>query len=174
MIYLSHNDIGDDMYYINTFLLYSILGHILENFIYDKVDSGILYGYWTPIYGLGVLLILFINYFIKKKFKNKFLRPVLLFFSCALILGLLELFSGLFIEKVFGRVFWNYSNEMFSIFKYTSLRMMFVWGIASVLLIYIIHPYLSFIIKKIPKSISWTLAFLFIFDLIYTLIMISN
>ena len=52
------------MYYINTFLFYSILGHFLENFIYRKIDSGILYGYWTPIYGMGALFIMFIFYLI--------------------------------------------------------------------------------------------------------------
>lgn len=162
------------MNYINTFLFYSILGHFLENYIYTKIDSGILYGYWTPIYGFGCLLIVFINFIICKKFKNKLMRPIILFFSCGLILGVFELFGGLFIQKVFGRIFWDYSSERFSIFKYTSLKMMFIWGITSVLFIYIINPYLSIIIKKIPKSVCLTLAFLFIFDLIYTLITISN
>ncbi|MBQ7104605.1 MAG: putative ABC transporter permease [Bacilli bacterium] len=162
------------MYYINTFLFYSILGHILESFIYTKIDSGILYGYWTPVYGTGVLLIILINYLICRKFKNKLIRPIILFITCALILGLFELMSGLVIEKIFGRVFWDYSNEMFSIFKYTSLKMMFIWGISSLLLIYIIHPYIHFIIKKIPRFIFSILAFLFIFDLIYTLITIGN
>lgn len=162
------------MYYINTFLFYSIIGHILESFIYTKIDSGILYGYWTPIYGIGALLIIFINFFMCKKFKNKLIRPIILFISCFFILGLFELISGLILENVFGRVFWNYSDERFSIFKYTSLKMMFIWGISSVLFIYIIHPFMNLIIKKIPKSVYLTLAFLFIFDLIYTLITIGN
>jgi len=114
------------MYYINTFLFYSIIGHILENIVYSKIDSGILYGYWTPIYGFGSLIIIFINFVICKKIKNKFIRPIILFFSSALILGLLELIGGFFIEKVFGRIFWDYSNEYFVILKYTSLKMMFI------------------------------------------------
>ena len=162
------------MNYINTFFVYSILGHILENFVYTKVDSGILYGYWTPIYGFGCLLILLIDYVVRKKVKNKFLRVFVLFISCALLLGVLELLGGWLIEKVFGRVFWNYSDEPFAIFKYTSLKMMLIWGIASVLFIYIINPYLNIIIKKIPRFVTFTLAFLFIVDLVYTLITISN
>lgn len=162
------------MYYINTFLFYSILGHFIENIFYTKIDSGILYGYWSPIYGIGVLLIIFINLIICNKVKNKFVRPIFLFFYCALILGFFELISGIIIEKLFGRIFWNYSNEPFSIFKYTSLKMMIIWGLSSILLIYVIHPFLHFIIKKIPKLICITLAFLFIFDLIYTLITIGN
>jgi len=158
------------MNYINTFLFYSIIGHFIENIFYTKIDSGILYGYWTPIYGLGCLLVLFINYIICKKVNNKLIRPIILFLACAFILGFFELLGGILIEKLFGRIFWNYSNELFSIFKYTSLKMMFLWGLCGVLFIYLFNPYLSFIIKKIPKSVSLTLAFLFIFDLVYTLI----
>lgn len=162
------------MYYINTFLFYSIIGHFLEGFVYTKIDSGILYGYWTPIYGIGALLIMMINYFVCRKVKKKLIRPIVLFISCCLILGFFELMSGFILENVFGRVFWNYSDEIFSIFKYTSLKMMCIWGISSLLFIYLIHPYMNLIIKKIPKSVYITLAFLFIFDLIYTLITIGN
>jgi len=162
------------MYYINTFLFYSILGHFLENFVYTKIDSGILYGYWTPIYGMGALLILYIFHIISKKIKNKFIRPIILFISCSLILSFFELTGGLIIEKIFGRVFWDYSNEAFCFFRYTSLKMMFIWGISSLIFIYVIHPFLKFVIKKIPKVISFPLAFLFIFDLVYTIITIGN
>lgn len=162
------------MYYINTFLFYSILGHFIENLIYRKINSGILYGYWTPIYGMGALFIMFIFYLISKKFKNKFIRVIVLFFSCSIILGAFELMSGLIIEKIFGRIFWDYSNEAFCFFRYTSLKMMIFWGLSSFIFIYIIHPFLKFIIKKIPKVISIPLAFLFIFDLIYTIITIGN
>lgn len=162
------------MYYINTFLFYSIIGHLFEGLFYQKIDSGILYGYWTPIYGLGVLTILFINYFICKKIKKKLIRPIVLFISCAIILGLLELISGILIEEIFGRIFWDYSNEFLSIFKYTSVKMMLVWGTFSILFIYIIHPYINIVIKKIPSFIFYCLAFLFILDLFYTFINISN
>lgn len=162
------------MYYINTFLFYSIIGHLIENIIYVKINSGILYGYWTPIYGIGSLFILCINYFICRNFSNKIIRPFVLFVSCFLILGFLELISGLLLENIFGRVFWNYSDELFSIFKYTSLKMMMIWGFISLLFIYVIHPYMNLIIKKIPKLIYLTLALLFLFDLVYTLNTLGN
>ena len=158
---------------INTFLFYSIMGHFLENCLYQKIDSGILYGYWTPIYGLGVLLILGIFYIIKKKVSNKFYRPLLLFLISSITLGIVEFFGGLIIEKIFGRIFWDYSYQRFNIGRYTSLRMMLVWGISSLLLVYLINPFFNFIIKKIPKIITITLAFLFIYDLVFTLITLN-
>ena len=45
-------------YYLNYFFLFSIFGHFIEGFFYSDGDSGILNGYWTPIYGLGVVLII--------------------------------------------------------------------------------------------------------------------
>ncbi len=158
---------------INTFLFYSIVGHFLENIIYPNVDSGILYGYWTPIYGLGVLLMLGIFYLICKYIKNKFIRIFALFTISSIAIGTLEYLGGFLIETLFGRIFWDYSDEMFNIGKYTSLKMMIIWGLASVLVIYLINPFVNLIIKKIPKSITLALAFLFIFDLIYTLISLS-
>ncbi len=59
------------MYYINYFFMFSILGHFLESFFYSSGDSGILLGYWTPIYGIGTIIILLINKFIDKFKLNK-------------------------------------------------------------------------------------------------------
>ena len=105
---------------------------------------------------------------------NKWIMTLLFIFVVWLILGLFELISGIIIELIFGRIFWDYSDEVFCILRYTSLKMMMIWGISSVIFIYLIHPFLKFIIKKIPKVIYIPLAFLFIFDLIYTIITIGN
>ena len=91
------------MYYINTFLFYSIIGHFLEGFVYTKVDSGILYGHWTPIYGAGAIIILFIFSIIYKKIKNKFIIPIVLFLSSGFILGIFELISGLILDYFIRR-----------------------------------------------------------------------
>ena len=162
------------LYYLNIFFIFSILGHILENFIYVHVDSGILYGFWTPIYGIGVLLILLINHILKNNNVNKYLHPLLLFVFSAVVLSTLEYIGGTAIEMLFGRIFWDYSSEKFHIGKYTSLKMCLLWGLSSILLIYILLPLLNKVIKKIPKFITYILVFLFIIDLILTLINLGN
>ena len=96
-------------YYLNIFFIFSILGHIIENLVYVHVDSGILYGFWTPIYGFGSLLILFINHIINKtKIKMK---PLILFISSAVLVATLEYIGGSIIEALFGRIFWDYSDQ---------------------------------------------------------------
>lgn len=161
-------------YYLNIFFLLSILGHIIENFVYVHVDSGILFGPWTPIYGVGTLLILGINNMLKKLKLNKYVHPIVLFILSAVFLSTLEYIGGTLIEKLFGRIFWDYSYQKFNIGKYTSLKMSLIWGVASILLVYIAIPLLDKLIKKIPKFITWILVLLFIIDVIVTSISLGE
>ena len=52
-------------YYLNCFFIYSILGHLLETVFSmlgnNNFKSGFLYGWWTPVYGIGAVTILFIS-----------------------------------------------------------------------------------------------------------------
>ena len=157
------------MYYLNMFFTFSILGHFIENFFYHSKDSGILYGYWTPIYGLGVIIIITISNILAKKKLKKQVYLLSLFFISAFILSLIELIGGYLIELIFHKVFWDYSNMPLNIGKYTSIPMSFTWGISSILFIYIIKPPMEIIIKKIPRYITYTLSILFLIDIIFTL-----
>lgn len=161
-------------YYLNIFFLFSIIGHIIENFVYANVDSGILFGFWTPIYGFGVVLILIINNILKKLKVSKYIFPFVLFIFSAIFLSTLEYIGGTIIENLFGRVFWNYSNEEFHIGKYTSLKMCLLWGGASILVVYFLKPLLDKFIKKVPKFITFILVLLFIIDIIATFITSGN
>ena len=157
------------MYYVNTFFLFSILGHFIEDFFYTYRDSGILYGYWTPIYGYGVIIILYVYDRISKKIKlNKFTKLVVSFLIGFILLTILEYIGGILIEKLLKVTFWDYSNGPFSIFRYTSLKMSFIWGISSLLIIYIIKPILDKFITKIPRPVSYVLITLFTIDAFLT------
>lgn len=162
------------MYYINIFLLFSILGHIIENIVYTKVDSGILYGLWTPIYGIGTIAIILINNYLNKFRLKKLLKIPLLFISSAIVLAAVETISGYYIELVFGRIFWTYPNHFIPLGKYTSVQMMLLWGTSSILLIYLILPLVNKLIKKIPKAITSVFIYLFISDIIYTYSKLAN
>ena len=52
------------LYYINSFLIYSIIGFLLETtlktFFIKGMNNGILYGPWIPVYGIGSVLIIII------------------------------------------------------------------------------------------------------------------
>ena len=57
----------------------------------------------------------------------------------------------------------------FNIGKYTSLEMAVIWGLSSIILVYLIKPLVDKFIKKIPKLITWILVILFLIDLIFIL-----
>ena len=99
---------------------------------------------------------------------NKISKPIIVFLIGFIILSFMELISGILIEKLFRVTFWDYSNGPFSIFRYTSLKMSFIWGISSLVIIYIIKPILDKFITKIPRPVSYVLITLFTIDAFLT------
>ena len=163
------------MYYINCFFVYSIVGFVLETLVAlitkTSFNSGFLYGFWTPVYGFGAVIILLVSeYFFKNLHLNRFLETIIVFVICAIVLSLLEALGGIVLEKIFKKVYWDYSNHRFHIGHYISLEMTVIWGIASVIFIYIINPFLKNIIKKIPFLVTVLLIILFVIDNIFTFI----
>ncbi len=157
------------MYYLKNFFLFSILGHFLETFFYQNQDPGILTGYWTPIYGIGICIIIFFNRIINKKYQNKTTRFFLNFLIGFIILSTMELIGGILIRLIFHKTFWNYEKHLFPILKYTSLEMSFVWGLASILFIYIIKPISEKFIPKIKNDIIIILIIIFLTDALATI-----
>ena len=77
--------------------------------------------------------------------------------------------GGILIEKIFGIVFWDYSDCKYNIGKYICLEMSLLWGIASIAFIYLLKPLIDKIIKHIPNIVIYILIFLILLDLIATL-----
>lgn len=145
---------------------------ITISFIFNwNYESGILYGFWTPIYGIGYLIILFIYTLVKVKQKKIINQMVCLFIISGIALALIEYIGGATIELIFNTSFWDYSDKVFNIGKYTSLEMASLWAFSSIIIIYLIKPFLDKIINKIPKIITAILILLFSLDLFFTLIL---
>lgn len=161
------------MYYINYFFFFSIIGHLMETIAVPNFTSGILYGWWTPVYGFGVIIILLIGKIINKfNFKNKKIYKVLLtYLICMIILTLLELLGGYLIKWIWHTEVWNYDNHKFNIGHYISLEIANIWGLASIFVLYVLKPLLDKIITKIPKFLTYILIFLFILDTTLTVIL---
>lgn len=157
------------MYYLNYFFIFSLIGHILETFVYYNGESGILFGPWTPVYGIGIIIILLIHKFLDKTTKNKYLKLFLLFITSSIILSTIEAIGGYLIEYLFHITFWDYSYLKFHIGKYIALEMSLVWGICSIIVIYLIKPLMDKIISKIPKYLTYSLIILILIDLLFTI-----
>lgn len=159
-------------YYINIFFMFSMFGYIMEcifNFICkENPGSGILSLPWTPIYGFGSVLILLVYNFIQKSIHLLgYQKAILLGFSMMIILTIIELIGGIFIEKVFHKVFWDYRKFKFNIGKYISLEVSLIWAFSSVIISYIVIPFLKPYILTIPEYITITFIILFILDNIH-------
>lgn len=163
------------MYYINCFFIYSCLGFILETlftFIFGyNYNSGFLSGPITPLYGIGAILVMIIS---DKCFKNlhlpRWIETIIVFIIITIILSILEYIGGTLIELIFNKVFWDYSDYTLSIGKYICLEMSFIWGIISIIFIYLIKPILDNYIILIPKWATYLFLIWFIIDIIYTII----
>lgn len=158
------------MYYLNYFFLFSIIGHFIESFFFSNGNSGILLSYWTPIYGIGVIIIIFVNKFVNKSNFKYFFKIITLFIFSSIVLSSIEALGGYLIKFIFNTELWNYSNHKFNIGSYTSLEISLIWGLSSILLIYFIKPFLDKKISKIPKYLTYSLVVLFFIDCIATII----
>ena len=158
------------MYYINYFFIFSIFGHFIESFFYSNGESGILFGYWTPIYGIGTIIILFINKNINKLKSNKIIKVILLFLSCSIILSLIESIGGYLLKWIFNIELWNYSDHKDAIGKYICVTNSLIWGVLGTLNIYFVYPIMKKLLKKIPSFYTYIVLGLFTIDFLITMI----
>ena len=157
---------------INLFLIFSILGNIFERVVMYFIDktyvSGFMNTIFTPIYGIAIILILFIDK--KNNIKNKVIKLLTEFIIFSILLSIIEGLGGILIELIFNKIYWNYDSYKFNIGKYMSLETSLIWGIISLITLYLIYPLYKKIEDKIPKLLTISLSIIFIINLIYIII----
>lgn len=162
------------MYYVNIFFIFSFIGFLFENvlniFTNDNFNSGILYGPWTFIYGIGVLLMVIVYKFLQQYHLKKWKEVVLFYIIITIVMTLVEFSGGMLIETIFHRTYWDYTNMRFNYGKYICLEVSLAWGLLATFITYLVLPFINKIEKKIPWFVSVGLIILFIVDIIFTLI----
>lgn len=164
-----------NMFFMKLFLLfvfYSFFGWIFEvAYAYTHrgyfVNRGFLFGPFCPIYGSGVILILLV---VDSYKDNLFL----LFIVSTILTSAIEYFTSYLLEKFFNSKWWDYTDDPFNINGRICLPFSFMWGVACVLIIKIIHPIFLILIEFIPtKVLFYSVSILmvyFICDLVLTVI----
>lgn len=133
--------------------------------------SGFMLGPVTPVYGVGVIIILLVHkYIIEKLNINKSISIIITFFICMVLLSLIELLGGIFLDKILNIELWNYSSKKYNIGKYICLEVSIVWGLASIFFVYVVKPFMDRFIKKIPKKTTYLFITIFLLDLTYVII----
>lgn len=130
------------------FIIYAFIGWCLEvifSFLETGkfVNRGFLNGPICPIYGFGGIIVIVC------------LRPLsdnlqLLFLGSVILTSILELITGIMLEKIFHRKWWDYSDKPFNINGYICLEFSIAWGIMCVVLVKAIHPIISNSIQVFP------------------------
>lgn len=142
-----------------TFFVYAFLGWCMEVSFAALtsgrfVNRGFLNGPVCPIYGVGVVIVLF---FLDPLRDNFFF----LFVGSVLLTSLLEWLTGFVLEKIFHQRWWDYSNEPFNLGGYICLRFSIAWGLACLLVVDVIHPSILWLIHLIPYNLGLVLLVLF-------------
>lgn len=158
------------------FLIYAFLGWCME-VAYAAVNTGkfvnrgFLNGPYCPIYGTGIVIVVYILTPLKE---NLFI----LFMGSFLLTSVLEFLTGFLLEKIFHNKWWDYSNLPFNIKGYVCLKFSLYWGIACTFVMDSFHPLVYKFIKIIPHILGIILLVLlcslFLADICVTVATILN
>lgn len=148
------------------FVLGSFLGVVWENALgvvkrlikFGRLSyrdhRGVIYGPFNPLYGIGIVAIIYI---LGRKERSNTRN----FIYGALLGGLTEYIASYLMELVIGAKSWDYSNQIFNINGRTSISYMLFWGF-GILLLLKIYPWVSKQIERIPKKLGDLLVKFFV------------
>lgn len=132
------------------FILGAFLGDIVET-VFCLVTTGrlmsrssLVFGPFSIVWGLACALLTWILY----RYRDKSDRYIFVFGT--VLGGAYEYVCSVFTETAFGTVFWDYSEIPFNLGGRINLLYCFFWGIAAVVWMKGVYPFLSRWIEKLP------------------------
>lgn len=158
------------------FIMFSFVGWMLEVLTVLKkqkvlVNRGFLFGPYCPIYGFGGLLIIIL-------LKKYYSEPYVVFIFSIFIAFILEYTTSLVLELLFHDKWWDYKNEKYNINGRVCLETLIPFGFISLVGLYVLYPFLMFIINlfsnKVLIIVTLLLFFLYMIDSASTIYLIIN
>ncbi len=139
------------------FYIYCFLGWCFESSYvslkqHKWVNRGFLSGPFLPIYGSGALAVLVATLPVRN-------FPVLVYIFGLLGATLLELVTGILMEKMFHVRYWDYSSQKFNYKGHICLSSSIAWGFFSMAMIYGFHRPIERAVLWIPEWLSNLAAF---------------
>ena len=157
---------------IMMFFIFSNFGWTWELLYYylmkgKLINRGVLHGPWLPIYGFGGLIVLMLLTRLRK-------RPFIFFISSIILCGVVEYFTGWYLETVFNAKWWNYDGYFLNLDGRICAEGLLVFGICALAFIYVLAPLLDNMIRKVNRrvllTVAVTLLVLIIADCVYSYI----
>ncbi|WP_310940129.1 putative ABC transporter permease [Clostridium sp. SHJSY1] len=165
---LNLNEFGKIYLY---FMIYSLLGWVWEKiftlvFNGELREIGFLHIPVCIIYGVGALLILFLYY------RGDY-DLFTIFLGSTIVIGILEFFTSWMMEKLFHRVWWDYSTWIYNLQGRISLISSLAFGFFGLIIVKWGHSFIYKVLdkyfqKRISIIISFILLTVTVIDLIFT------
>ncbi|MDO5784805.1 MAG: putative ABC transporter permease [Eubacteriales bacterium] len=169
-------------YYFVLFCIYSCMGWVFET-IYCTIDTkkwanrGFLYGPVCPIYGCGAVAVTVLFQALDQNQANSMTWWQVYLVS---VIGsaVLEFVTSVVLEKMFHASWWDYSHLPFNIQGRVCLRNSLLFGVAGLVIVYVILPVVSTWIRPVSaiavEGISLVLMALLAVDCTLTVCALTN
>lgn len=160
---------------ITWFITYSFLGWVYETTFCSLIEGhfvnrGFLYGPILPIYGSCIVFAIVLLY------DKKFSKPML-FILCSLMASAFEYTTSFWMELIFNKRWWDYSNELLNINGRVCLGASIVFGLFGVFILCRLHPalekILDYLYTRLSKKSAAVIMFVFSIDLLGSFLMIK-
>lgn len=130
------------------FFVYGVLGWCVEvAFAAVKegrfVNRGFLNGPICPIYGVGVVSVIFSL----QGFSESLL---ILYLASAVLVTFIEWLTGYVMDRIFHQKWWDYSGQPLNIGGYVCLPFSLIWGVFCVFIVKCFQPLITHLIGYIP------------------------
>jgi len=153
--------------YIFIFFFYSNVGWFFESLYCSApvkrwINRGFLTGPICPIYGAGAIVM------------DVFLAPLsgrwyLVYFGGMVLCDIVELVTGIILDKLFNQRWWDYSGKFMNYKGYICLKHTFIWGGVALFNVKLMHPFFKSGFALIPdiyrNIILGIILTVFVFDL---------
>ena len=148
------------------FLIYSFLGWLMETAAAAArkgrlLNRGFLNAPFSPVYGLAAVLFAIFLPELRS-------APIFLFIGGALLATALELVTGVLLERIFRQKWWDYSNVPWNFNGHICLKYSLVWGVLSLLCLFVGNPLIVTFTGWLPRSVGnillWVIFILLLID----------
>ncbi len=156
--------------YILFFFVCAFIGWIWEVILFvfmtgNFVNRGVLHGPWLPIYGCGGLLIALCF----ERFKK---HPVTVFLASAIGCGILEYFTGWYLETFKHLKWWDYTGQFLSLHGRICFTSILSFGLCGLAIVYFLYPFFTNLFNRLnlrpKKFLCLVLILVFLGDFIYS------
>lgn len=159
------------LYVFLLFLMYAFIGWVAEvilaYFTHKKfINRGFLIGPYCPIYGVGVLLIVWLL--------KRYMDSALALFVLAMVICMaLEYMTSFIMEKLFNTRWWDYSDKRFNINGRICLETAIPFGVGGLIIMYLVNPFFEGLLNQLSDKVILVLGLsllgIFLVDLIISL-----